>query len=55
LLFDPEAGEQVRKLQLPLGVFVSEDLLELADAHRCYHFVVEAEEEGKARVLVSLS
>lgn len=29
----------------PLSIFIASDLLELADVHRCYHFVVCSEEE----------
>ncbi|KAL7416578.1 HECT-like ubiquitin-conjugating enzyme-binding-domain-containing protein [Mrakia frigida] len=29
----------------PLSIFIASDLLELADVHRCYHFVVYSEEE----------
>lgn len=37
----------------PLPAFVAQDLLELADSHRSYHFVLEAEErEGHPRLLV---
>lgn len=43
--FVPSAHRPPPPPTFPLSVYIASDLLELADVHRCYHFVVYSEEE----------
>lgn len=47
------AADPSRPIRTPLGVFMTADMLELAQAHASYRFVVRDEETDEKRILVS--